>query len=254
MSALAALQHDMQAWLLHGDPPIAAHVQGELRPHRLRIYADAYRLRLLDVLGQDYPATKAVLGEEAFEALGADYLRAHPSAHPSVRHVGHAFAQWLSMRHGVPRHLHQLARFEWAQGEAFDAADAPLLAIEHIHALPADAWPALRLRLQPGTRRLALQCNAPALAAALAGGRALPALRAHAPGHWLVWRSVDGGVQWRRLDADEAAALDAVAAGEPFARLCERMTAFHGDGGALRAASLLKRWLADGLLAAPFPH
>jgi hypothetical protein len=69
-----------------------------------------------------------------------------------------------------------------------------------------------------------------------------------------MWRSVDGGVQWRRLDTDEAAALDAVAAGEPFARLCERMTAVHGDGGALRAASLLKRWLADGLLAAPSPH
>lgn len=254
MSALAALQQDMQAWLLHGDPAIAAHIQGPLRPHRLRIYADAYRLRLLDVLGQDFPATRAVLGEAAFEALGADYLRVHPSAHPSVRHFGRAFAHWLSARRGVPRHLHQLARFEWAQGEVFDAADAPLLAIEHIHALPADAWPMLRLHLHPAARRLALDCNAPALAAALARGGTQPALRTRKPSHWLLWRSVDGGVQWRRLEADEAAALDAIAAGEPFARLCERMTACHGDGGALRAASLLKRWLADGLLAAPSPH
>jgi hypothetical protein len=29
------------------------------------------------------------------------------------------------------------------------------------------------------------------------------------------------------------------------------MNDVHGDDGALRAASLLKRWLADGLLAAP---
>lgn len=254
MNTLAALQHAMQAWLLHGDPAVAAQVQGESRAHRLRIYADAYRLRLLDVLGQDYPATRAVLGEAAFESLGMDYLRAHPSAHPSVRHFGGALAHWLSTRPGMPRHLHQLALFEWTQGEVFDAADAPVLEAGHIATLPAVAWPTLRLHLHPAARRLALDCNAPALTAALARGGTPPALRTRKRSHWLLWRGADASVQWRRLDPDEAAGLDATAAGEPFARLCERMAAFHGDGGALRAVRLLKRWLADGLLAAPSLH
>ena len=65
----------------------------------------------------------------------------------------------------------------------------------------------------------------------------------------LLWRS-DGDVQWRRLDDDEALALRAVESDETFAQMCERMNDLHGDDGALRAASLLKRWLADGLLAA----
>ena len=38
-----------------------------------------------------------------------------------------------------------------------------------------------------------------------------------------------------------------------FGDVCERLAMHHDDGGALRAASLLKRWLADGLLAADAP-
>lgn len=247
--ALAATQAALQGWLLHGDAAIAACIDGGGVADRLRIYADAYRLRLLDVLGQDFPATKALLGDDAFDALAVAYLRAHPSTQPSVRHFGHAFAGWLAAHRDAPRLLHQLTRFEWAQGECFDAADAPLLGIDHVAALPADAWPTLRLRLHPCVRLLALDCNAPQLAEAQARGAKLPALRRRPPAHWLLWRS-DGDVHWRRLDADEGLALRAVVAGEPFARLCERLEPSQGDGAA-RAASLLKRWLADGLLAAP---
>lgn len=248
MNALATTQASMQDWLLHGEPGIGAFVEGDDSAHRLRIYADAYRLRLIEVLGNDFPVTRSVLGDDAFAALAGDYLRAHPSTRPSVRHFGHAYADWLQGRRDVPPALHELSRFEWAQGECFDAAEVPLLGIEHIAALPADAWPTLRLVLQPCLRVLALSCNAPDLVVAHASDGASPELREEAPSQWLLWRS-EGDVQWRRLDDDEVLALRAIAAGETFAQLCERMNELHGDDGALRAASLLKRWLADGLLA-----
>ena len=247
---LHASQSALQAWLLQGDTGIAADVAGEDAEHRLRIYADAYRLRLTEVLGNDFPVTKAALGDAAFDALAIDYLHAHPSTKPSARHVGQAFADWLATRHDLPQALAQLARFVWTQGECFDAADAPSLGIEHVAALPADAWPALQLRLHPATRLLALACNAAGVVEAHASDVPLPELRAAIASTFVLWRD-DGDVQWRRLDADEAVALHAIAAGEAFAQLCERMNDVHGDDGALRAASLLKRWLADGLLAAP---
>ena len=106
----------------------------------------------------------------------------------------------------------------------------------------------LRLHLQPAVRFITLACNAPALVEAHAQGRRLPALRRVPGAHWLLWR-VDGDAHWRRLDADEAALLQAVFAGETFGDLCERATDFHAHDGPLRAASVLKRWLADGLLA-----
>lgn len=265
MNALRSLQSRqsaMRAWLLHGDAGIAADIDatrahGETRGDRLRIYADAYRLRLIDVLGQDYPATRALLGAARFDALADDYLRAHPSAHPSVRHFGQAFADWLAARREVPRGLHELARFEWLQGEVFDAADAAVLAIDAIASLPAHAWPALRLHLHPATRLLELRGNAAAVVDAHTRGLRLPRLRgSNKTTHWLLWRSA-GDAHWRRLDLDEAELVRAVQSGDTFARLCERLDARHRDG-ALRAASLLKRWLADGVLASnalhPLPH
>ena len=67
---------------------------------------------------------------------------------------------------------------------------------------------------------------------------------------WLLWRG-DLDVHWRTPDADEADALRALNGGKTFAELCERLATHHGEAGALRAVALLKRWLADGLLAAP---
>ncbi|QIL19293.1 putative DNA-binding domain-containing protein [Thermomonas sp. HDW16] len=248
MNALITTQDAMQRWLLQGDAAIGMRVDGQDVAQRLRIYADAYRLRLLEVLGNDFPVTKAVLGDDAFDALCVDYLHAHPSTQPSARHFGHAFPDWLHARCELPHTLHQLARFEWLQGEVFDGADAPLLGIEQIVFLPAEDWPGLRLRLHPTARLLALSCNAAELVETHAQELVLPELLDAAPSHWLLWRA-DGDVHWRQLDARETDALHAVASGEPFARLCERLQT-EDDDGALRAASLLKRWLADGLLAA----
>ena len=83
MSALIAIQDAMQDWLLQRDAGLAALVDAGDATHRLRIYADAYRLRLVEVLGNDFPATKAALGDAGFDALAADYLQAHPAADAS---------------------------------------------------------------------------------------------------------------------------------------------------------------------------
>ena len=247
MSALIAMQGAMRDWLLDGNPAIASAVAGDNLYARLRIYADAYRLRLLDVLGNDFPTTKAALGEDAFDRLACEYLHTHPSTQPSVRHFGHAFADWLAARSELSAAISQLADFEWTQGECFDALDAPILDVHAVASLPADAWPMLHLHLHPATRLLALSSNAPALVTALVSDSALPALQTEPQAFWLLWRS-GGDVHWRGLDADEATALQAIHAGETFAGICEHMSAFHDHDGPLRAASLLKRWLDDGLL------
>lgn len=203
-------------------------------------------MRLVEILGNDFPATRDALGEDVFAGFAERYLRAHPSTRPSVRHLGAAFADWMEAQLDAPRELHELARFEWLQAAAFDAEDMPLLGVEDVALLPAEAWPALRLHLHPSARlldtiRLVIVAGAPEVAAA------------DSPAHWLLWRGADGDVHWRSLDVDEADALRALRSGADFGDVCERLAMHHDDGGALRAASLLKRWLADGLLAADAP-
>ena len=239
MNALATMLDALQERILHDDNAIFIHVRGADAVHRLRIYADAYRLRLIEILGNDFPATCDALGEDDFAEFAERYLQAHPSTQPSVRHVGSAFADWIESQADAPTGLHELARFEWLQAASFDAFDAASLAVDDISTLAPEAWPGLRLRLHPSARlldtaRLAIRDGEPAVSAN------------DDPAHWLLWRDADGDVHWRQLEADEAHALHAVDAGTTFGELCERLSA-------LRAASLLKRWLADGLLAADSP-
>ena len=162
---------------------------------------------------------------------------------PSVRHVGSAFADWLEAQPDAPPGLHELARFEWLQAAAFDAIDASTLGIDDIAALAPESWPTLRLRLHPCVQRLE------SVRLAVVEGVPTPA-DVDSPVRWLLWRDAGGDVQWRQLEDDEAEALHAVSNGASFGELCERLAASHGGDGPLRAASLLKRWLADGLLAA----
>lgn len=251
---LVLQQQAMQAWLLHGDRAVAAHVEAtQVREQdlqaRLRIYRDGYALRLIEILGNDFPVSKALLGEDDFDALAARYLQAHPSSQPSVRHFGASFAIWLDAHSGVDVGVVELARFEWAQGEVFDAADANAVTMTDIAAWPAQDWPVLQLSLAPHLRILALCGNAAAQVGTHAVDGAVPACHIGAPAHWLLWRH-DFDVHWRKLDDDEAGALRAVTDGITFAALCMQLAQVHGDAGALRAASLLKQWIGDGLVAA----
>lgn len=245
MNAICA-HASMQAWLLQGVPGMAQRIDGRdatERAHRLRIYADAYRLRLVQVLAEDYPALRAALGAEAFGRLCTRYVYAHPSRHPSVRWFGAGLAAWLRDT-GQPEARVALARFEWAQGELFDAPDVSPCGVSALQAVPADAWPSLRLALVPALRLLDDVGNAPDRAVAVAEGHAAPRWRRRRT-TWLLWRQ-DLDVHWRALPGDEARALAGVAAGATFADWCGGL---GGPQPAWRAAGLLKRWLADGLIA-----
>lgn len=222
---------------------------------RLGVYVDAYRLRLTEALAADYPALRAVLGTPAFERLSAAYIAAHPSTTPSIRWFGRHLPGYLRTedRYAERPALADLALFEWQQGETFDAPDARSLSIADVAAIAPLSWPAMRLIFQPSVRRLDLHSNAPALVAARAEpGATRPALR-HSGRRtpWLMWRDAALDIRWRSIGAEEAAAFDAASEHRSFAELCELLCQFITDEQApMHAASLLKRWVGDGLVTA----
>jgi len=251
---VAEVQAWFQAYVLERRPAIESATVSDAAAdasERLNVYAEAYRLRLLEVLGKDYPALRALLGDAEFDRLGRGYVEAHPSDTPSIRWFGRHLAGYL--RREQPRRpvLSELAAFEWAQGEVFDAADAPVVGVEDIARIPARAWPGLRFVLHPAQRRLDLVWNVPAIAQAFAATVESPRPTAGpAPVAWLLWRhGLD--IRWRSLEPVEASALDAARRGEPFGEICERIGERSAPGqAAVHAAGLLKRWAADGLISA----
>lgn len=256
MSRLAALQRDFQRHVHRPGRAMAPEVATGPRAgaaRRLGVYAEAYRLRLVEALGNDYPALRAVLGEAGFDGAMRAFIAAHPSRHPNLRWYGGDLAGYLARAPRWRRRplLAELARFEWALGLAFDAADAPLASAEDAARVPPGDWPGLRLRLQPSVRLLSLRSNAPQVwRAAVDGGKAAPVTRRRSRIAWLVWRKGHEPF-YRALAPAEAWALGAAARGCDFATIAGGLRRHAGaKAAALAAAQFLRNWLAEGLVSA----
>jgi len=254
MRDLASLQRAFQR---HVDRPGRAMQRAVLSTpranaaRRLGVYADAYRSRLVEALGNDYPALQGLLGESGFARMMREFIAAHPSRHPNLRWYGGELADFLARSARWRRRplLAELARFEWALGLAFDAADAPAVTVEAVSRVPASAWPAMRLRLHPSVRQIRLRTNAPRIWRAASKGHKPPATAAqNRPAPWLVWRK---GLTpcYRPLPDDEARALELAARGRNFAALSVALRRFVGEErAALLCAQLLRSWLNEGLV------
>lgn len=255
MSALHRLQQRFQAYVLDGEPAIAAQVApGRLnnRERRLDIYFEAYRARLHDVLANDYEALRAVLGSDAFHALARAYIEAQPSAWRNVRWYGGQMPEFLDARAPWNERpwLRELARFEWTLTLAFDAPDQTHLRFDSFGALPPEAWARVRFEVSASAHVLALRSNACGLRMAHDAGIALPEIAwSEDAVNWLIWRQ-DLGVHFRSLSPAEAAALRVVMAGASFPELCgELLDHLPEDTVASQAAAYLRGWVDAQIIA-----
>jgi len=185
--------------------------------------------RLVEALQANFPALTRLLGERssthwAPRTCAPTTRLSFPSATTATR--------WRSFCANDPEYaaapvLSELARWEWAMTEVFDAADAAPIDPDALARVSPEGWADLCFDWHPSVRRLELSWNA---AADLEGGherrrtpRGGPALRAC---QWLLWRH-DLHTYFRSLSTPEAAALDAARADEPFGEyaFCSALTA-----------------------------
>ena len=210
---------------------------------RVGVYADAYFGRLRDVLREDFPHVAVLLGPR-FEETARGYHRAHPSEHPSLRHLGRMFADFLEHRPDLPPYLGDLARLEWARIEVFDAPDARSLNAAALRGVAAEDWPALRFVTVPALAVVRARWPVHELWAG-----ADPAAVAPAPTALRVWRAADFVVFHAPMDTRADEALGRLMAGEPFAAACEAFADLPPADAAHEATALLLRWVEDGILA-----
>ena len=250
MTALADFQRSLAAHIRHGaavPPGLVADGPAFPAARRLAVYHDAYRLRLIDALGEDFPLLRALLGDAGFGRLAQRYLAACPSRSHTLRDLGRGLAGFLARRPA----LRAAAAFEWALLDAFDAADAPTLTATDLAAVPPQRFARLRFALAPGVQVLRLRWNVPQAWSAWHGGAAAaPPARLQAPVDCLIWRR-EQRVYFRTLPADEAIAAATLRQGRSFGVICNALArAGDVDTAPTRAAQLLASWLAEGLLAA----
>jgi len=213
------------------------------RKTRIRVYSDAYYLRLRDVLREDFPRVAALLGPERFEDAASGYLEVFPSKQPSVRHLGRALAEFLRRREDIPKCLADLAQLEWARVEVFDAPDAESATINDFVSVPPDAWPTLRFSTIPALQTLRAQYPVHQL---WSGDESLDVAAANTSIR--VWRANDCRVFHAPMDERESAALRRMISGEPFAAICETFADLPAAEAAEEATALLARWIEDGII------
>ena len=138
---------------------------------RLNVYANAYHLRLLECLREEYTITAQAIGQETFEGLAFGYLQTYPSHSYTLGQLGSQFPRYLSETRlhaaaapSSPAHwpdvIIELATFERAIHEVFDGPGIEHLPPPNWEPLwncPPDQWSSLRLSPAPCLRLLHFQ-------------------------------------------------------------------------------------------------
>lgn len=250
--SLSDLQGSFHDHLLNRPSMIAEEVVDGGRisvEHRLSIYHNAYRVRLLENLQDAYEKTWAYLGDETFETAARAYIEATPPNHRNLRWHGATFPDWLSSQFPDDGDIAELAVVDWQLRQAFDAPDATPIKADALSGLAAAEWETLGFRFTPTLHLSPLRYNSVSIWHALDQDKTPPVSEKLSESGWLlVWRK---GWQphFRTINAIENAALLQLLQGTPFAEVCDALiNEFSQTEAAIVAADSLRNWLNDELI------
>jgi hypothetical protein len=227
---------------------------------RLEIYNRQYWFRLQTAFQEDFPALRAVVGPDRFQALMNAYLAAHPSRSFTLRNLGSKLAEWMTENSQYAgrkaKQAIDVIRVEWACIEAFDGAEFAPLRLDEIAALGANP----QLALQPYVQLLALDYPADDLVLDMhkrqrresseAGTRPeaseddeFAPLRLRKGATQLAIHRVDYSLYYKRLSLPEYRTLIALRSGNTLAEALEK--AFAGSRLAVSSrVAQVQQWFA----------
>ncbi len=257
MTHLSQLQSDFQAYLLDANKgaAFAKKIVNDKKvgaKTRLGIYADAYRLRIIEALANSYPILKALLGDDLFEQAARLYIDQCPSTFRNMRWVGDQMSAHLQANYPQYPIAAEMATFEWALGLAFDAEDTPILGLQDLASIPPENWAELTFKFQPSMQLFTFKYNVLRVWQALNTEETPPKVtQINEP--CMVWRK-DLNSHYRSLDLAELQAIQLVISGVSFGDLCEKLQEngdteiATGEAATMQAAQYLSAWLENGVL------
>ena len=263
-----------------GGRPMRSYAARFIKPNdrltsfeRLEIYNRQYWFRLLSSMTEDFPGVRSVLGEKRFDAMCKAYLKDCPSRSFTLRNLGGKLEPWLRAHPkwaGTKQRLVlDIARLEWADIEAFDAAAVPALRTED---LAGHAGAGLRLQLQPYVQLLSFHYPVDDLLLAVRKEdedrdfasnafeerrkrKHVQAVAKLKPGAiFLVVHRIDNSVYFRRIEAEEFAVLSALRQGKALEKAIDAAFRKSSIPLAERAASVqqwFQNWATLGWFCRP---
>jgi len=235
VSELEALQKWMGAALrrrraLPGAPDVereaALRIRGNERlspAAQLEIYREQFWLRHTASLLEDFPGLSGILGQKDWERLVEGYLEDTIPTSWTLRDLGSKLPSYVERAAWLPHHALSIdmARFEWAHVEVFDAADATPLDAQRLARILPEAWETATIVLAPALALLEVRYPVARLRSDLrAGAPALPPPDP-SPGFLVIHRDEGLNLCCRELERSAFELLLALRAGEPLVVACE---------------------------------
>lgn len=244
MRDLATIQRRFYELVTSGHGTIDPGLLGASR--HLAVYADMYVARLVDVLADDHPKLRHILGD-AFDDVMTEYVRARPPTSFTLRDAGVALAGYLATRADLPPWAADLARLERARVEVFDAPDRVPSTRADLVGVPFERFPDVTIALVPASLSVPLGWTVDELWTAIEDGAPIvdpePCDR-----RVLLWRR-DTRVFHRTLDPDEAKLATSLAIGATIADLAAQLIELAAPEPERRVVELLGRWIdADAVV------
>jgi hypothetical protein len=235
---LPQLQHAVQNFILNDDQA-ALHLLGPgARPD---IYHNAYRARLAEVISAEFEVLRNYMGTDDFDALAGTYVTTQRSRFRDARDYAGGFPKYLVTLDGVSSLIRDIARFEWALRDAFDAADDPVFTVADMGSIDPVLWPNLVFSFHASVQKI--DCDHD-VAGLWQGGE----VHIDRKSAYVIWRSHLQSM-FRLLDPLEALVLDAAIGGANFGMLCSLIADQTSQEEApVCAAGILRNWVEPGLI------
>ncbi|HEY8126614.1 MAG TPA: DNA-binding domain-containing protein [Methylocystis sp.] len=131
----------------HGFPP----------KRRFGVYRNNVCVGLVDALAERFPVCRRLVGDDFFRAMAQCYVRERLPRRPMLFEYGDAFATFVSQFEPARElpYLPDVARLDYAVGQAYHAADAAPLPLDLLRALPHDQLDRATAALHPSTQVVA---------------------------------------------------------------------------------------------------
>ena len=220
----------------------------EIARARFAVYRNNVASSLIKALEARFPVIERLVGEAFFKGVAHAFIRTHPPRSPVLMEYGEAFPAFLAAfppAQGLP-YLADVARIEYARGEAYRAADAepvaPAALAEFAEADPA----ALCITLHPSLRLVASDHPAFTIWRMNQPSATPQRITAPQPETTLIARPHDAVIT-RAIAPGEAAFLAALQADPHFAQAAEST---HARDCACEPGLALGRALSLGLVSA----
>jgi hypothetical protein len=229
-------------------------ITGFVSPQKgLDIYYNAYKLRLIETLANDYPKLKEFSGEKRFNEIAIEFIQNFPSKHPSLRYFGSDFVNFITKHPAYSKktYFSEMAAFEWKLGDTLDAGDSPLATLETLKDIPPPKWNDLKLLFHPSFQMIKLHWNIPKIWQAIDNkDNVLPKLRkTKKPIIWILVRSNLQTV-FRSTEKNESYALELAHHGTTIGEICESLCDKISEKQIpLFVLTCLQKWTQDGIIA-----